>query len=182
MNVCRIGSFAIATALLTASISHADDENASGPSPAAPCVTARSLLCMSCTELEALYQSGSMPQAPDGKVRGTVIVAPGSNANRAMSKASRVMWQGKVFDAQCQSAVNKFFGLRIVRAQVYSGDSWMDGRPALILDYRDTSLVYANVRDEVRQVAPGLYLGAMYEEHRCNTQFKMFFILETCVE
>ena len=38
----------------------------------------------------------------------------------------------------------------------------MDGQPATILDYSETSHLYANYRDEIRQVGPGLFLGAMY--------------------
>ena len=73
------------------------------------------------------------------------------------------MWQGKVFEPGQTSAVNRFFGMRLVRAQVYQGPSWLDGQPSLILDYSQTSRVYANNRDEIRQVAPGLFLGLMYD-------------------
>jgi hypothetical protein len=144
-------------------------------------ITIRNLLCMSCEELEATYRGGTAPQALSGKFRGTVIVAPGSRANLTMSHASRLMWQGKVFAPNCGLAVNRFFGVRVVKGQVAPGESWMDGGPALILDYRQTSHIYANVRDEIRQIAPGLYLGAMYEESCECARFKMYFVLEsTC--
>jgi hypothetical protein len=133
---------------------------------------------MSCEELEAIYRNGTVPPVLCGKVRGTVIVAPGSRANRAISNGSRLMWQGKVFKPQCGMAVNKFFGLRLIKGRVSTGESWLDGAPSLILDYRDTSIVYGNVRDEIRQVAPGIYLGAMLEQHGCEAEFKMFFVLE----
>jgi hypothetical protein len=46
---------------------------------------------------------------------------------------------------------------------VYTADSWLDGRPALVFDY-SRSRLWPNVRDEVREVAPGLYLGIMYRD------------------
>jgi hypothetical protein len=142
-------------------------------------LTASALLRLCLPELESIYRNGSVPDVPDGKLRGTVVVAPRGNTNRTMSRASRLLWQGKVFDQQCSEAVNKFFGMRLIKGQLSEGESWLDGKPALILDYRGTSLIYANVRDEIRQVAPGLYLGVMFEESCCGANFKTFFILES---
>jgi hypothetical protein len=100
-----------------------------------------------------------------------------------MSHASRLIWQGKVFAPNRALVVNRFLGVRVVKGQVAQGESWMDGQPALILDYCQTSYVYADVRDEIRQVTPGLCLGAMYERCGCVARFKRFFVLETaCCE
>ena len=68
-----------------------------------------------------------------------------------------------MFEPGQTTAVNRFFGLRLVRAQVYQGPSWLDGQPSLVLDYSQTSRIYADNRDEIRQVAPGLLLGLMYD-------------------
>ena len=69
--------------------------------------------------------------------------------------------------------------MRMVRGQLYEGPSWLDGRPSLVLDYSQTSRIYADNRDEIRQVAPGLFLGLMYnrttsppELHRCTSPWK----------
>jgi hypothetical protein len=40
--------------------------------------------------------------------------------------------------------------------------SWLDNKECIILDYSETSLVGHWVRDEMRLVAPGLYLGKVY--------------------
>jgi hypothetical protein len=175
-----IATFVASWVFLNSVVALAADD-ALGTDESGSCLTVNRLLRMSCGELESIYQNAAMPAVPDGKLRGTVIVAPGSVANPAVSKASRLMWQGKVFDPNCGIAVNKFFGVRIVKGQVSLGESWMDGQPALILDYRQTSRVYAGVRDEIRQIAPGLFLGVMYECERgcCSAKFKMFFVLET---
>jgi hypothetical protein len=49
------------------------------------------------------------------------------------------------------------------------------------MDYSGTSRVWRDVRDEVREVSPGLYLGRMYRRTDCGPRFEMFFALEaTC--
>ena len=60
------------------------------------------------------------------------------------------------------------------------GPSCLDGKPSIVMDYGETSLVWADVRDEVREVAPGLYLGRMYRLKPCGPEFQMFFALQAC--
>ena len=110
-------------------------------------------------ELEAIYRQGTavaIPEAASG-ARRSCRREPGAPA--CCCAVPRLMWQGKVFEPGQTSAVNRFFGMRVVRGQVYQGPSWLDGQPSLVLDYSQTSRVYANNRDEIRQVAPGLFLG-----------------------
>jgi hypothetical protein len=45
---------------------------------------------------------------------------------------------------------------------VYRAPSWFDGQEAIILDYSKTSFVAQRIRDEIREVAPRLYLGQVY--------------------
>jgi hypothetical protein len=47
----------------------------------------------------------------------------------------------------------------------------------LILDYSRTSRVYAQYRDEIRQVGPGLYLGVMHARTAPQPTFKTYFAL-----
>ena len=98
---------------------------------------------------------------------------------RTLSRGVRLFWQGKVFEPGGATAVNRFFGLQVIRAQVLQGPSWLDGGPALVLDYSRTSRVYADNRDEIRQVAPGLFLGLMYDRTMAPPRLQMYFALET---
>ena len=100
-------------------------------------------------------------------------------AARIVSRGSRLLWQGKVIEADEATAVNRFFGMRMIRGQLYEGPSWLDGRPSLILDYSQTSRIYADNRDEIRQVAPGLFLGLMYNRTTAPPELSMCFALET---
>jgi hypothetical protein len=146
------------------------------PTPAA--VTLDHLLSMSPAELDAIYRQGTSVAIPEGRIRGTAIFSPGTRRTRPLSRGARLLWQGKVFEPGQTTAVNRFFGVRVVRGQVYQGPSWLDGQPSLVLDYSQTSRVYADNRDEIRQVAPGLFLGLMYDRTTAPPSLVMYFALE----
>jgi hypothetical protein len=130
--------------------------------------------------LEALYRQSPPAPIPDGPVLGRPVVMPGSIAAVPASRAARLVWQGKVFDPANGVAVNRFFGVEAIHGELYYGTSWLDGGPALILDYERTSRVYGRYRDELREVAPGLVLGLMYDRRpACPTRAR-FFALDLC--
>jgi len=139
-----------------------------------PIRTLDDLAGLSAPQLEALYRQSAPGPVPAGKVRGLALY-PESRYPRAKSKAARVAWQGKVFDPATGTATNRFFGVRAIKGAVYSGQSWLDGGPSMILDYQNMSKVYGNYRDEIRQVTPGLYLGLMYDRTTNPPKFKMYF-------
>jgi hypothetical protein len=151
----------------------------SGSRAYAQVTTTAQLLEKSGPELEDLYRRGSAIAIPPGRVRGTAILAPGTGRNGLLALGTRVIWQGKVIDPGGSQAVNRFFGLPVVRAQVYQDRSWLDGGAALILDYSQTSRIYAQNRDEIRQIAPGLYLGLMYARTTPQPTLRMYFALQT---
>lgn len=138
------------------------------------------LVRMSPPELDALYQRAAVGPVPSGPVRGRSILFPGTALAVPSSKVGRLVWQGKVFGPCGDTVVNRFFGVRAIRGNVYQGESWLDGRPALIIDYSTTSRLYAQNRDEIRMVAPGLYLGLMYARTCPRPTLKLYFALECC--
>jgi len=138
------------------------------------------LLEMCPAELEALYRQGCVAAIPGGPIKGTALLASGTHHAHTLSRGSRLIWQGKVIEPCQNTAVNRFFGHSIIRGQVYQGQSWHDGGPALILDYGQTSCLYKNNRDEIRQVAPGLYLGLMHDRTKAPPKLVMYFALEAC--
>jgi hypothetical protein len=153
------------------------ESRAQAPAAGAP-ITLDGLLRMSPAEIEMVYRQGTATTIPEGRIRGTALLRPGTRRTRALSRGARLVWQGKVFEPGQTTAVNRFFGLPIVRGQVYQGPSWLDGRPSLVLDYSQTSRIYADNRDEIRQVAPGLYLGLMYDRTTAPPGLVMYFALE----
>ena len=142
-------------------------------------VTLDQLLAMTPAQIENVYRQGTAVAIPPGRVRGTALLAPGTRRARIVSRGARLLWQGKVFEPDEATAVNRFFGMRMVRGQLYEGPSWLDGRPSLVLDYSQTSRIYADNRDEIRQVAPGLFLGLMYNRTTSPPELSMYFALET---
>ncbi|MFO0910656.1 MAG: hypothetical protein U0794_20300 [Isosphaeraceae bacterium] len=142
---------------------------------AALAVTPENLVRFDAGQLEAIYRNAGPGRLPRGRVRGIPIVAPGRSFGPAASRAGRLVWQGKVFGDDGTSAVNRFFGVRAVRGRLYQGTSWLDGQPSLVLDYQGTSLVYGRYRDEIREVAPGLYLGLMYTRSEPQPTLTRYF-------
>ena len=127
------------------------------------------LLTMTQPELDALFTNSPVGDIPDGEADGTAIVAPGTHFSPTIAKfVSLFAWQGKVFDAKKGLLKNRIlpFGLNAIIAKVYKGPSWLDGKECIVLDYSDTSVVAQWIRDEIRQIEPGLYLGKVYWESR----------------
>jgi hypothetical protein len=147
--------------------------------PAGPGVpqSLEQLARLSWPELEQLYRQAEVGAMPQGYLRGRAIYCPDKALSGARSAVTHVLWHGKEFHADC-TLINQWCGFKAIRARVYPGPSWLDGGPSLIMDYCGTSRVWADVRDELREVAPGLYLGAMYRRREPEPEFKMFFALE----
>lgn len=123
------------------------------------------LLAMSQQELDDLFLKSAAGDMPDGAAQGTAIIAPGTKyTENIASFVNHFGWQGKVFDAEKGLLKNKIlaFGLQAIVAKVYRGPSWMDQKECIVLDYSDTSLLAHWIRDEIRQIGPGFYLGKVY--------------------
>lgn len=135
------------------------------------------LVDLSAAQLDQLYRQATPGPVPPGKVVGRALY-PDARHPRARSNAARIAWQGKVFDPATSTATNKFFGLKAVKGKVYTGPSWLDGNPSMILDYEGTSRIYNDYRDEIRTVAPGLYLGLMYDRTTAPPTMKMYFAFD----
>lgn len=131
-------------------------------------------------QMQTLYRMSPPAGVPaSGKVKGRPLVMPGSPLAVPASRAGRVAWQGKVFCPEDSTAVNRFFGARIIRGRLSTGASWLDGGPSLILDYSETSQLYRDYRDEIREVSPGLMLGLMYDRRDPQAGPVMYFALDT---
>ena len=136
------------------------------------------LLKMSQAELDELFTKSSPGEIPNGEADGTAIVAPGSSYTAEVaSMINHFAWQGKVFDAQRGQLKNRIlpFGLNAIIAKVYKAPSWLDGKVCIVLDYSETSLVAQWIRDEIRQIGPGLYLGKVYWDKKRLIDFALKF-------
>ena len=123
------------------------------------------LLKMSQRQLDELFTSSEPGEIPDGEATGTAIVAPGTMYSPEIARVIGLFaWQGKIFDATKGVLRNKILplGFSAIIAKIYKAKSWLDARECIVLDYSETSLVAHWIRDEIREISPGIYLGKVY--------------------
>jgi hypothetical protein len=128
-------------------------------------IDAQALLSMSADALDELFGRSRAGATPNGECDGTVIAFEGTEfADVAAKLAHLVAWKGKVFDAEHGVLRNRItpLGLHAIRAKVYHGVSWFDSKDCIVLDYSETSLIAHWIRDEIREVADGIYLGLVF--------------------
>jgi hypothetical protein len=141
-------------------------------------VVADDMLRMTRDEVDDLFRSSPPGEIPKGEARGTVISHPGTEfAEVAAKLAHLIAWQGKVFDPETGTLVNEISPLHLdrIRAKVYNDTSWFDGKECIVLDYSKTSLVAHWIRDEMRLVSPGVYLGIVYWDRTRILNFALEF-------
>ncbi|GAA0908859.1 hypothetical protein [Streptomyces thermoalcalitolerans] len=116
-------------------------------------------------ELVELFGKSPAGDLPKGPLEGTGIVRWGGRwLARPFAWLVRVaVWRGKVFDPEgyLSNRMTSFDVLAIL-AQVYKGPSLLDGQECIVIDYSRISLAARGVRDEMRQVDQGLYLGVVW--------------------
>jgi hypothetical protein len=126
------------------------------------------LLSMPQAELDDLFKASPAGDVPNGPAKGTAIIAPGTVFCESIAEMINIFgWQGKVFDSSKGLLKNKItpFGIEAIVARVYKAPSWLDQKECIVLDYSDTSVVAHWVRDEIRLIGKGFYLGKVYWEH-----------------
>ena len=140
--------------------------------------TTAQLLAMSQKELDDLFSSSPAGDIPNGEAQGTAIIAPGTVLSAETASLINIFgWQGKTFDAEHGTLTNRIlaFGLNAIVAQVYKGKSWFDNKECIVLDYSQTSLVASHIRDEIRLVDDGFYLGKVYWDNKRLIDFSLDF-------
>jgi hypothetical protein len=128
-------------------------------------LTSDDLLKMSQADLDNLFRTSQAGPIPDGQAKGTAIIAPGTVFTREIADfIGYFAWQGKTFDGARGVLTNRIlaFGINAIVAEVYKGNSWFDGAECIVLDYSKTSILAHWIRDEIRQIGPGFYLGICY--------------------
>lgn len=147
------------------------------------------LAARSFAELEALYRDArvsSTMHAADGALVGRMLAVrglPGPLAAplRRWAASRAFVWEGKTFQAASDTHGVGHNRVHVPRALGHQnlfpfatafGPSAIDGKPTLVLDYDlDVNPGYIrHIHDEIREVAPGLFLGpAMWKSARTKT-------------
>jgi hypothetical protein len=141
-----------------------------------PSLDLTALRQMSYVQLDKLYRNARRPaQLSDlnGDAIGAMLAwrkpasGPLASLLRSFGGSTTFPWQGKSFESKDNDAgegINRltFFGKRRwFPFKTRFGNSFLDGKPAFILDYSGpvNPPLIRSIVDEVREVAPGLYLG-----------------------
>ena len=135
-----------------------------------------SLRAMKFNELDALYRNAKRPASLsdlDGDAIGAMLAwrkpasGPIASLLRSFGGSSAFPWKGKSFQAKDSdngegiNRVTLFGKRRWFPFKTRFGDSFLDGKPTFVLDYSGPANppLIRSIVDEVREVAPGLYLG-----------------------
>jgi len=128
--------------------------------------------------LGELFGAGTAGAIPNGRGKGTVLLGTGGRAARvAAALCYALAWRGKVVNARQGRLKNIVtpLGIQAIEAAVYQQDSWYDGEPCIVLDYSKTSFVARKIRDEIREIAPGVFLGLVFWGRRHVLDFALDF-------
>jgi hypothetical protein len=170
----------------------ADPPLPSGPAAiAAGPASLDDLAALGAAELQALYRGAWTPglEALSGDLVGRMLAAPVfprvlSGLLRRFAAWRRFPWRGKSFttrDGARGDGINRVFGDRRprhwFRFQTFLGPSRAGAFDAVQLDYDnpDNPALIRAIKDEVRQVAPGLYLGLAYLLFRGRPRLMLYF-------
>jgi len=135
-----------------------------------PVTDPEQFLKLSSTQLDDIFRAAQAGEIPVGQGEGTAIIAPGTAISDEIARFVHIFsWKGKVFEHDAANPGHGWLKNRIlllghkaIIAQVYKGESWFDGKECIVLDYSHTSIVAQWIRDEIREVSPGVFLGLVY--------------------
>jgi hypothetical protein len=145
-------------------------------------------------KLRELYRRAAVPAVPelDGDLKGRMLAVRGAGRIwfallRAFAAWRHFPWRGKSFVSRTNGergdGINRVFGdaapLRWFRFETFIGPSRADGGQAFQLDYDnpDNPFFIRAIKDEVRAVGPGLYLGQAYVVWFGKPRLVLYFAL-----
>lgn len=134
-------------------------------------------------QLESLFREGTLSGPLQGKLRGRLLYLTDRRLPKLKVRLANAVWRGKAASAD-GAFVNRWVGKKERIGSCYViGPSWIDGKPAIIMEYPPKTALFENMHDELREIAPGLYLGPVYERFPCP-KFRGWIALqqecETC--
>lgn len=158
-----------------------------------PTLSLDDLAAMSTAELTALYRGGSVPESVDAisglptcrmlTVRG---IERGALFERIRRFAASAVfpWAGKTFEASDAAAGKGINRIRLLGTRTWFPfdtriePSAIDGKPCIFLDYDkpENPRFIRLIRDELREVSPGLFMGpAMLDNKKSPARLVLYF-------
>ncbi|MGO8993589.1 MAG: hypothetical protein ACLQVI_09680 [Polyangiaceae bacterium] len=157
--------------------------------PAAVPPSLDALLALDVPALEALYAQARVPRLDEvrGDLRGrmlatTVLHGRVADAVRSFASSSSFPWRGKSFkpgSALRGDGINRVIldRWRLYRFETFIGPSRAGDFDALQLDYdnRDNPFFIRPIKDEMRELSSGLWLGQAYLELKGQASLVLYF-------
>jgi hypothetical protein len=125
-------------------------------------------------QYDELFRNGTACDAPCGKTRGVVLYSEGRHP-KAKARLQGMIWKGKTFRGD-GTFINRWPGFEAVTASVEFGVSRFDEKPCLVMEYAPDAPVFGGVRDELREISAGVWLGRSTEA--ATGRFKNYFLLQ----
>jgi len=162
--------------------------------PSQPPITVDDLARMTTRDATDLYKRGSVPSMTvlDGAPAGRMLSVAGLDRGRVAARLAKIAgssafpWAGKSF-----SATGDDRGAGINRIRLLGGRDWfpfdtligpsaVDGQPAIILDYDKPQNPWfiRKIHDELREVAPDLYLGPAMWKTASGPRHLLYFAID----
>jgi hypothetical protein len=151
------------------------------------------LLDLSCPALEKLYREARAPRIGQvaGDLRGRMLAWPSLEARPGMAGALRAFagarsfpWRGKTFSPRGEvsgEGINRVVSdrFRLFRFETFIAPSRAGDFDALQLDYdlRGNPPVIRSIKDEIRELEPGLWLGQAWLKTKKREILWLYFAL-----
>jgi hypothetical protein len=132
---------------------------------------------LSACQLYSLYTHAELGRPLVGVARGRMVYLADRTLPKVKLFGARQVWRGKM---ACEDGtfVNRWIGgYNAIGSQYVIGPSWIDGRPAVIMEYPPGTKLFWNMHDELREIAPGLYMGPVFDRFPCP-KFRGYLALE----
>jgi hypothetical protein len=140
------------------------------------CLTLKQLKQLSECDLDRLFENAPPGPIPAGRARGHVLRLSDTKLPRLKACLANAVWKGKQFEED-GAFINQWPGFQALRSRAEPGASWHDGKPCIVIEYPPQTPLFGNNRDELREVAPGLYLARLYERCPCP-RFRGYFAIQ----
>jgi hypothetical protein len=117
-------------------------------------------------ELQCLFTQAEIGHPLVGTARGRLLYLT-DKMPRIKVRMANSVWRGKTADEDGSFSNRWVGGINWIDSHYVVGPSWVDGKPAIIMEYPAGTRLFWNMHDELREVAPGLYMGPVYERFPC---------------
>jgi len=124
------------------------------------------LRCLSICELDNLFRAASIHEMPHGTFPGEVLHFTNVPMPGVIKAVANDRWKGKIIEPD-GSFTNMWKKRTALHSCLKWGPSHLDGQPCVVCEYPRLTPLFGPMRDEYREIAPGVLLGRQYRRVPC---------------